>query len=569
MDKSVNSDFKSYKLKITALTPIHIGNGEVYEPTNYVVDDGYLYEFDEILFLKILPNNLKNEFIKLTQLPSEDGYELFEKIHAFIVKHKEYAKKVSHHRVRVSKKFEDKYKKDIANKVQIEGNSKHKKNNNQRSVFNKFEVLKTQRLTNRVTPYIPGSSIKGAISTAYQEKLFKNYGEEKWDEFKKEKVFKNLLISDTIAQKTDAQIGFAVNKELFEKSNSNVYTMIEVNSTHSTYLATLNIKNYKKDNSKEEIKEKITKEKIINSCNAHYKKLYEEYNGKIKLNENQFLLSLGKYSGARAVTIDGLRKISVKLCEIKNKRGEENDFRKRISRLYKKSQNETKRILELFTDEKLLNDKEKEEQETAKDFLTEPSKIENLVENNNKIIINAYLTQETTIWKFSEDFKNSKKFGWVLCEFIEDEEYDRLLKEFRDYEKRLIEENQKSRDEILSKIKKEKELEIEKAKKLELEKKEKAKKEAQEREKIKSMSLCERVLYNQIKQNPGVPKYTLILNGIKNGMYDDFKCEALRLAKKYMQESGRWKTETKAKKPQKDKNYQRTLQILEMLKECK
>ena len=31
---------KTYRLKLTALTPIHIGTGEVYEPTNFVIDDG-------------------------------------------------------------------------------------------------------------------------------------------------------------------------------------------------------------------------------------------------------------------------------------------------------------------------------------------------------------------------------------------------------------------------------------------------------------------------------------------------------------------------------------------------
>ncbi|MFN3630150.1 MAG: hypothetical protein ACK4XK_08890 [Casimicrobiaceae bacterium] len=38
--------FDSYRLHITPLSPIHIGTGESYEPTNYVIDDGILHEFD-------------------------------------------------------------------------------------------------------------------------------------------------------------------------------------------------------------------------------------------------------------------------------------------------------------------------------------------------------------------------------------------------------------------------------------------------------------------------------------------------------------------------------------------
>jgi len=58
---------KTYRLKLTALTPIHIGTGEVYEPTNFVIDDGYLYEFDEVLFYQSLNELEKKEFFHKLQ----------------------------------------------------------------------------------------------------------------------------------------------------------------------------------------------------------------------------------------------------------------------------------------------------------------------------------------------------------------------------------------------------------------------------------------------------------------------------------------------------------------------
>ncbi len=38
--------FACYRLHFTPLSPIHIGTGESYQPTNYVIEDGTLHEFD-------------------------------------------------------------------------------------------------------------------------------------------------------------------------------------------------------------------------------------------------------------------------------------------------------------------------------------------------------------------------------------------------------------------------------------------------------------------------------------------------------------------------------------------
>ena len=61
-----------YYLKLTTLTPVHIGTGDVYEPTNFVIDDGYLYEFDEVLFYKSLDKAKQKEFERLQPNDFED-----------------------------------------------------------------------------------------------------------------------------------------------------------------------------------------------------------------------------------------------------------------------------------------------------------------------------------------------------------------------------------------------------------------------------------------------------------------------------------------------------------------
>ena len=82
------------------------------------------------------------------------------------------------------------------------------------------------------------------------------------------------------------------------------------------------------------------------------------------------------------------------------------------------------------------------------------------------------------------------------------------------------------------------------------------------------MSPFELKLHELSQKEPNIPTNTLIFNNINNGNLNEHKCEALKLLKNIMQENQEWKENTKAKKPEKDKNYQRTLKILEFLKEC-
>ena len=542
---------QSYKLKLTALTPIHIGTGEVYEPTNFVIDDGWLYEFDEVLFFKILPQPKRQQFTKLVTIESKNGNEYFEKIHAFFIENKEYAKKVVINKVKVSNAFENKYKKDIAKKVQIENtqkNNKYKPNN----VFNKFEIQKTQREPNNVSTFLAGSSIKGAISTAYQEMIFKKGAKEELDKsFKTDKVFRNLSISDTLVQKANSQIAFSINQELFEDDSSEISTMIEVNSKDSEYLATLDIKSFLNDDSqeiKEKItKEKITKEKIIKACNEHYNIIYEnKEHKKINLNSDQFLLSVGKHSGARAVTIDGLRKISVKLCQIQNKRDEGDDANARVERLKKKSYFESTKIANLFADKKLLDDKEIKKWETAKHFIENPSKIEWLIENNKRVTINAILTQETTVWKFSENKQNGDSFGWLLCEFIDEKAYTHLYNEYSKYQQELVYKNNQSRDKVIENLKKAKEEQkaFELAKKKAKEDEEKAEQTAQANREAELASMTP--IQKLIDSYDDIAK---LINDMRAGAIEDLENIKIELAeeiKKELQKTS--KTWNKAKK---------------------
>ena len=52
----------SYRMHITPLSPIHVGTGESYEPTNYVIEDGVLHEFDTGAVMAALSASLISGF---------------------------------------------------------------------------------------------------------------------------------------------------------------------------------------------------------------------------------------------------------------------------------------------------------------------------------------------------------------------------------------------------------------------------------------------------------------------------------------------------------------------------
>ena len=60
------SDFlQHYTLSYTPLSPIHIGTGDSYEPTNYVIDNGTLYEYDTGGAMAALTASNRNELNKI------------------------------------------------------------------------------------------------------------------------------------------------------------------------------------------------------------------------------------------------------------------------------------------------------------------------------------------------------------------------------------------------------------------------------------------------------------------------------------------------------------------------
>ena len=133
-------------------------------------------------------------------------------------------------------------------------------------------------------------------------------------------------------------IGYAVNKERFEEDEQGPTVKLETIFSNEKYQSSfstdLTIKNFY------DLDKKINIEELQKACNEHYipvwKQMfepdayfkgqqiddftneyysdgfYEKYKN-FQPKNNQFLIRVGKYSQARAVTIDGIRKIQVKV----------------------------------------------------------------------------------------------------------------------------------------------------------------------------------------------------------------------------------------------------------------
>ncbi|QKG28705.1 hypothetical protein [Campylobacter sp. RM16187] len=330
---------KHYKLKIKSISPVHIGTGDCYEPINYVMDRvediikgekksaNFLFAFDETKFYSNLSNIDKQEFTKL--ISQTDTKEILN-LQKFIIKNKEIARKASIKRIRVSDEIFKEYTEKIGKAVQKEGG----KNYNQKEVLNQLLIQKCYTMPNgKHQGVIPGSSLKGAISTAYQEMLSENADYEKDVKTKlmstnSANPFRLFLVGDSSEARTKIYRTVNIKRNLKNdeiKSNYALSTRLEAIVSGQEIEASLSTKEDKSGKFLD-IKD------IIRSCNNHYMpifrsmfdeddavrdvlsdKFYDSYRefNKTSLKANEFLLRIGKHSGARAVTVEGIRDIKV------------------------------------------------------------------------------------------------------------------------------------------------------------------------------------------------------------------------------------------------------------------
>jgi CRISPR-associated protein Csm5 len=158
----MNSFLKTFRLVLTPLSPIHIGMGEDFEPTNYIIDadkdgnNGILYAFDPARAL--LSPELRG---KLLAAADSGRPESIHSIYALLAEKREAFIPVAHDFIPVSAGIARKYRDSLGKVVRVE--------NDLRQVYNSNALERTMRLAGDGRPYLPGSSVKGAIRTAWLE----------------------------------------------------------------------------------------------------------------------------------------------------------------------------------------------------------------------------------------------------------------------------------------------------------------------------------------------------------------------------------------------------------------
>lgn len=149
---------ESVNLHITPLSPVHIGIGEDYEPTNYVMEDEVLFAFDSDVTNRVLTERQRKDLLEMVSKPSRRPEDMIKQVQDFFYNNRKPLAAASSHFLPVSSGVFDLYQKRVGQSANRESGGK--------SVVNKLEIQRTFFNPYSQQPVIPGSSIKGAIRTA-------------------------------------------------------------------------------------------------------------------------------------------------------------------------------------------------------------------------------------------------------------------------------------------------------------------------------------------------------------------------------------------------------------------
>jgi len=150
-----------YQLLITPLSPVHVGCGESYEPTNYVIEGGILYEFDTAAVTGTLDGADRKGLLELAS--RRPTTEMIQAVQKFFYERrwKLLAHALQH--VPVLPGVTALYARRVGQTASREADG--------RKVINKLEIDRTAYNPVSRQPVLFGSSLKGAIRTALLDQV--------------------------------------------------------------------------------------------------------------------------------------------------------------------------------------------------------------------------------------------------------------------------------------------------------------------------------------------------------------------------------------------------------------
>ena len=323
---------KPLKVNLHILSPVHIGCDDYYEPTSFKVDEKQkkLIEFDPIEFFTNLNESDRKDFVKICE---KGTISSIIEIYKFI-SHRE----AKGREVEIPSKFLNHFEQVLSLPL-----------NDVKKELNKFAIAKTAYNPQTYQPYIPGSSLKGSLRTAYlnhlANELKHRLNVEKPRELERKLLggdfsndpFRFIKISDfSPLQKVETKIFYAINKKKVQSKFDarGPYHIVETIKQGTIFEGTINIEKPQMM----EIKE-IKKDNLFKAANDFYKKILSDEekvlkniqinfsldqklnNFKDKIGKTAFLIRIGRHSGAEAVTIEGYRKIKIKVGKKESRTG--------------------------------------------------------------------------------------------------------------------------------------------------------------------------------------------------------------------------------------------------------
>jgi len=346
---------KQLRVCLHVLSPVHIGCGDVYEPTGFIVnpDKKQMTVFDPLDFIKHLDDKGRSSFTATCSKGTVGSIiELFDYIssHQGAVHGRsiEIAQHIAQHYNEKIRKLKDQNEKMIGQEL------------------NNFAINRTAYNPQTDLPYIPGSSIKGAFRTAYLSMLAKDTGiKNYWEkstrgpdfaiykdigkkriakQFEKELLkgdfatdpFRMVKVSDFLpVGQVKTKIVYAVNKKkaltvkksFSKQEDKSPFQILEILMPGNVFLGTISIQQPDKKAGIEkpvtidilrkalydfyvgELEQEEKMLKVINvGCNITGK-AKADFDGRV--GKNTSVVRIGRHSGAEAVTIEENRLIKI------------------------------------------------------------------------------------------------------------------------------------------------------------------------------------------------------------------------------------------------------------------
>ena len=320
------------KFYIQTISPVHIGCDEFYEPTGFVLDENArkMIVFDPLSFISQMEDTDKSEF---SQICAKGTIASILEIYKFMQN-----KTAEGRVVDVCAGFLEHYKQTLSLPVR---NPREIQQN-----LNSFAIPRTAFCRVDQRPYIPGSTIKGALRTAYlnlmeSEKKLSEKGKERnarnleqhlmeyngipTDPFRMVKVSDFMPVGET---RTRIVYGINKKKKPSDRDARGMPLIFEVILPGSAFVGTIAVDSPLPGSG---IRKSVSMKKLLDSSTLFYANEKEREtkelsnigvkiisdNTRFQNDKNSFLARVGRHSGAESVTIEGHRDIF-----IMGKRGE-------------------------------------------------------------------------------------------------------------------------------------------------------------------------------------------------------------------------------------------------------